>query len=501
MIVKYYHIFSHDYFFILVIYFYSDIMAKKTFFANKENQDIIDKYILEYKAKKSNNGNISHAVRSKDNLLRKLSDYLEKNTKHKSLLKATKEELLDFFNNNIYVTEGSHNITGTTLISFYKWVYDLDKHERPPNLKWFEQTNKRTKKRLSRPERKTELLITPEEYKIILEYSNDSLNQNKAIWETYYLSGFRPDELPSMTISDVHEDKDTGIVSISCPRSKTRPRTIDLTEYPENLIRYIGNHPLKNNKNAPLFFPLKGSHKIKPSTMNMMEQRWRSIRKKTSIKPTLNIKSFRKTRFTIMANARSKDGGLIYKDEQLADHFGWEINTVAQRRRDYDLTKNEEMRKIILSKPIISKSYDTILKEKEKIEDKYLPKIEKLEKEIKERNDLIKDLNKRVNESREDFKNLKNDLPEIFNYITGVINKQQFTAHFMYTHKDEYDEITKKQQEKTLTKKEWNDFDIRLENEYKEWVSKGNNIPELTSLDDIKNYRINKRKSIIESLK
>ena len=71
------------------------------------------------------------------------------------------------------------------LIKFYKHIYNLDKHTRPQNLTWFEQSNKRTKQRIRDPKRRWELIITPEEFKTIIEYYNDINGRNKALFETY----------------------------------------------------------------------------------------------------------------------------------------------------------------------------------------------------------------------------------------------------------------------------------------------------------------------------
>lgn len=337
---------------------------KKTFTSNKENSKTIEEHITDYN---SINRTLSpHVIRSKNQILRKLAHYLENNTNHKSLRKATKEDLKKFFTTDKYVKDGSHNLTGSVLIPFFRFVYEIDDvHLRPPNMGWFRTISKRAKLRNNDTHRKDKLLLTPYEYKKIIEYSKDFYGQNKAIWEIYYLSGFRPEELTSMNIEDVKEDKNDNIVWVSCPNSKTCPRPIPLSEYPENLIRYLGNHPKRNDKKAPLFFNIQGSTKLQRLRIQQIERRFRQMREKLKLKPTLVIKSFRKTRATIMFNS---DDPMINNDTTICKYMGWSPTTVVLRRLEYNLTDFEDLKKAICKKPMISKSYDRIEAEKNEIE-------------------------------------------------------------------------------------------------------------------------------------
>lgn len=369
---------------------------KKIFIANKENNNIIQDYLYYYKTKKPDCS--ENTIRSKKQALTKLADFLEHNTKHKSLVKASEKEMLDFFNNPKYVPRGSWNLIGINIIPFYRRLYNLDKHTRPDNMKWFETTSDRAKKRNIDPHRKDKLLITTEEFNKIMEYSNDFYGQNKAIWETYYLSGFRPEELTSMNIEDVREDKD-NVIWISCPKSKTYPREIPLPEYPENLIRYIGNHPHKNIKKEPLWFAMKGSTKFERLAMQSIRERFRKMREKLKLKPTLNIKSFRKSRATIFF---SSENPKINNDTNIGKYFGWSPSTVIYRREEYNLTNKEDLKKAICKKPKKSLYYDTIKSNLEKIQNEYEPIIKNQQKEID-------DLKNKLIELKEDYKKLSEE--------------------------------------------------------------------------------------------
>ena len=94
--------------------------SNKLFKANQKNSKLIDEYLFFYKAKK--NQASKHTIRAKKQSLEKLSDFLQKNTKHKSLKKATQKDMLNFFNNEKYVTDGSRNLIGINIIPFYRWI-------------------------------------------------------------------------------------------------------------------------------------------------------------------------------------------------------------------------------------------------------------------------------------------------------------------------------------------------------------------------------------------
>lgn len=358
---------------------------------NEVNKKLINDYLYFYKTKKPNSS--KHTLRSIEQSLSRLSVFLETKTIHKSLKEANEQNMLNFFNNKYYVTEGSYNIIGINIIPFYRRLYGLDKRSRPNNLNWFETTSERTKRKNNDPHRKEKLFISNEDYKKMMGFYKDIYGQYNAILETYYLSGFRPEELVSMKIQDVKEDKD-NVVWVSCPKSKTYPREISLCEYPENLMRYIGNHPEKNNKNAPLWFITRGSKDLKPISIKTISKKFKEMREKLGLKDTFTLKSFRKTRATIFF---SSDNPKINNDSFIAKYLGWSTHTVSSRRQEYNLMDKSDLKKAILNKPIISKSYDTIKKERDKLEKRYIKEIDELKNEIKL---LEKNLSNKIDEIR-----------------------------------------------------------------------------------------------------
>jgi integrase len=471
----------------------------KIFKADKKNTKIIEDYLSYYKAKKPNHS--ERTIRSIKSSLEHLASFLQDKTSHKTLKPAPNERImLNFFNDRYYVPLGSYNLMGQNIIPFYRYVNKVGKHSRPKNMDWFESTSERTKKRLRDPHRKEKLLLTIEEYEEIMRYSKDFYGQNKAIWETYYLSGFRPEELQSMTINDVNEiidENNNAVVWISCPKSKTYPREICLPEYPENLMRYLGNHPLKNKKDAPLWFILKGSIDFKQLEMKSIRRRFDQMKKNLNLKKTLTIKSFRKTRGTILFNT-GKDTTTIGK------YMGWDENTVAIRRKEYNLYNKEDLKKNIISEPMKSKSYDTIKTDLDRMENRYKPIIEKQINEIKDLKKRLNDNEKVLSDNRQEFKDtkeeLQNNISLVIQEFSNVVNKVWFSSNKLHRKKLEKMDLKYKKlyKEGKLTKEEYVN---KFKEEADKYYEKSPKAFNLNKIDDLKNLKKNAKDKFIAQLK
>lgn len=453
----------------------------KKFTADKIDKEIINEFIFDNSKKLED----PETLRSYKYNLRKLSEFKRKNTDKKNIKELNEKDLRAFFNNNIYVKKGSWNSAGSRIIPFYRWKYKLPKRQRPPNLYWYENQSEHYRKRLKDPHRKKKLLIFPDEYEEIIKKSNDRYGQNKAIWELYYISGFRPEELPSMFIEDVEIDKKDNIVYVSCPKSKEYPRRIPLMEDPINFKRYLGNHPDKNNKKAPLFFNFKSLDK--PLDISAIQERFRNVRK--GIKETLVIKSFRKTRATIMF---SSDDPEIKDYDNIGKYMGWSPKTVLDRAQEYKLTDMDDLKKALCKKPMISKDYDTIKEELEIIEDKQSDLIKQLTKDVNYYKGLYKDLIKRVDQRDEDFKILRNKNEESFKEISKVFNKTIVYDQFTKQNFDEYQNLYRKEKDGKLTKKEWDSWNKRATEYYNNYPNK----IDFSNLDKVNEFRKQKQDEV-----
>lgn len=409
------------------------VTNKKLYYVNKTNADIIDKY-LEFKIIQK--PEISHrSLRNIKETLKKLSDFL----KEKPLKNATEKDLQDFFKSISNEHYTSRDTYANHIIPFYRWEKKLNKKERPQNMLWYEFTTKREKERKKDPYFKEKYLITTEEYEKMLNYNHDIYNQSNAILETYYLSGIRPEELTgdytsnekipenfkvSMLIEDFIEKN--GRYSIRIHHSKTKPRQVPLPKRPDNLIRYIGNHPHKDNKKAPLWFSLKDPNKLKPLKIDSLRFRFRKIKNSLNLKPTLSLKCFRKTRATFYFK-QAKNSNINYRD--IGKIFGWNSKTVLERAEEYDLSNFDDLIEKLCPEPSIPISFDTLEKEKkelknfnEKILNVLKEKNQKQEKTIRNQKGEIQWLKRHNKLLNEKFSNLENKLDRISIALDNTIH-------------------------------------------------------------------------------
>lgn len=345
-----------------------------------ENKLIIDKYISLREDKDKSLGTLDNDRFA----IERLAVFLNKN-----LAEATEQDLRNYF--KTVKAKSTKNLFGIQVIMFYRWLFKLEGKKRPENMIWFEFITQDQKDRKSDPEGVKKFFITPEEYKNILEACRDKYGMWEAIFETYYLSGARLSEVQSMTIEDVKIKNDN--VSVRLRNSKSKPRDVPLCKYPELLIRWLGNHPDRNNKKAPLWICLANkSFGTKITPRGISGKLW-LLKKGIDIKESISMHCFRKTRATIMFNERSKDGGLVYSDSHLALFFGWKPHTVVERRQQYDLTTQEDLKNLIFENNNSTiETYDIIKQQKERLENEYQKKMEKATKEIDELKDTVETL-------------------------------------------------------------------------------------------------------------
>jgi integrase len=344
---------------------------KKFTHISKSNQQLIDQYVRFWTIKKTLSDKAQHNVRT---ALEKLADYLGK----KSFRDVTKENLITYFGDPKIFNpiNRSRDSNAVLVIPFYRWLEGIEDKTRPSVLRWYEHQSAKQRRRHEDPYKKEKHLITAEDYEKIMHASNDAYGQNKALWETMYLSGARPNEIAQLKIKHVSQDNGNYTVTIDQDTSKTWPRPIHLPEQPYNLARWLGNHPMRDDKEAPLWISLKNSEDIDTSTEEFITRRFSALKQHSSVKKTLTPKDFRKTRATILFGDRT------YNDGDIGKIMGWTPQTVALRRQEYDLSDYEDLKKKVFSRPSIPISYEAIEKEKRTLEDKYLTQINTLENRI-----------------------------------------------------------------------------------------------------------------------
>jgi len=364
-------------------------------------------------------------VKNESNTLRKLARFLG----NKEFKNTTEQEIQSFFgNSDIVQSNRSRDLYGAHIIKFYNWLLKLKRKQRPPFMDWFEYQTSTQKQKQVDPNKKEKQFITHEEYDKLQRWTADA--QEKALWETLYLSGARPREICSMRIDSVRE-LEKGY-EITVYDSKTRPRNIPLSEHPEHLLRWVRNHPYQDKKKNTLWLSKSKRKMDNPMIPDVINFKLKKAIERAGIKTTITPHCFRRTRATIMFSQRSKDGGIIYTDKEISLHFGWQPGSVPLRREEYDLTDQEDLRAKVFGSVEKAPSYEVIKVQKEKYEKK-IDKIDNINTHLSNR---IKDLEHKM----EDM--VHNRDTELSNMeIQAKLDKEN-TEKFAKENPDEYKKIS-----------------------------------------------------------
>jgi len=342
---------------------------------NKINQSIIEKY----KKHRFSLGKANNTVKTDINAITKFAKHI----KNKSFKNANEDDSKTFFIEIKNFIMRDHY--ASRIICFYKWLLKLNDDERPPIMEWYRYSKTNERERQKDPYLKA-TLIEPEEYKKIIQHVKMDMRMS-SLYETLYLSGARPNEICNMKIEDVINDK--GKISIIVRDSKSLPREIPLTEKPSLLLRWLENHPNKENKKGWLFISLDRRFKNRNILASSVSDKFKKLVKYLKLKNTLILYSFRKTRATIMFNQD-------YDDKEMGLLFGWKPHTVIDRRNEYDLRGLEDLKDKIFRKAEKYKTREELEEENKDFIENYNVEIEKLnekyQKEINELNQNMENL-------------------------------------------------------------------------------------------------------------
>lgn len=349
----------------------------------KENKKLIDNFIM--KRIKLYGDKEESTPKSKRKNIERFANFLSR----KSLKDVTKEDTESFFT-EVYMATSTRNMTGSQIIQFYRDLYELEHNERPKCMRWFK--NQKTKRANKDIYDRNKSYITRKEYDALIKKCR--FDCERALWEAFYLTGARPIDLENMTIKDVIEED--GKITVVLPTSKTDPRRIPLPEDSPNLMRWVGNQPLKDNPDAPLWLSntyRTMNEKLKRESYDGM---LKATCKRAKIKK-LTPKCFRKTRATMyFEDTTKKDGVKYYKwnDKEIGMIFGWTPETVVNRRQEYDLTGFEDLKNKIFEQTLKTESYDSIKRNRDLLLHQKEKQIEELQKQINKLNEGMESITK-----------------------------------------------------------------------------------------------------------
>ena len=159
---------------------------------NKTNKN----KIIEYAKERRTEGKHEKTIYGETTTLIKLARFLKKEFRY-----ATERDMKNFFSDKEIVKSPiSADLYATRIIVFYRWGQwqkeKIKRKQRPDIMNWYEHKTKNYK--YKGYDKKAKWFIHRKECdKFIL---TSPTVQDKALWEVFYLTGARPDEVLSMKI-------------------------------------------------------------------------------------------------------------------------------------------------------------------------------------------------------------------------------------------------------------------------------------------------------------
>ena len=234
--------------------------------------------------------------------------------------KVTKDDiklLFKWMDSKQYKVE-THEKYRAVLKKFYKMVYGNG--ERYPDcVSWFSVNVGKDKKSQERNIEINEYL-EKEEIKTLIEAAPTI--QKKAFLATCYETGARPEEHLRLSNLDCKIDTN-GIVMIL--RGKTGERRVRIVSFAPLLQQWLEIHPLKNQKQFPLWISTATNNRNKPMGLKGGESLIKEALEKAGLKD-------KKSRLYLLRHSRASHLCQFLTEAQMCIFFGWQHGTKVVRR-------------------------------------------------------------------------------------------------------------------------------------------------------------------------
>ena len=239
---------------------------------------------------------------------------------------------------------------------FFKWLrYGSDyltKLEYPEEVRWLKtHIKKKDKHKISRED-----LLTEEEIEKLIDVAESPLE--KAFISLISDTGARIGEIGNLRIGNLYRDEFSFLVHL---RGKTGEREDCVTYSDPYLAQWLNMHPLKHDKEAPLWVNLGTRNKYKQMKYRGFYNICKKLFAKAGIKKKFHPHIFRHSRVTINLSKGIMTG------EQAKVYFGWtpesdmlanyshlqtkDANTALRKAYGFKDDKEEELK----PKPIVCK--------------------------------------------------------------------------------------------------------------------------------------------------
>lgn len=190
----------------------------------------------------------------------------------------------------------------TTLKKFYKWLSGGEEY--PECVKWLKTTGKANNTKIP------EDFLTEDEVKRML--SSSPYPRDRAIISVLWESGCRVGEVLSLQIKHVTFEDAFTRITVS---GKTGMRRIPLVNSSSYLTEWLGNHPLKDNPEAPLWVGIGNVGRSEPMEYGAVRKMLQQTARHAGVKKKVNPHNFRHSRSTFLAKR--------FTESEMEQYLGW----------------------------------------------------------------------------------------------------------------------------------------------------------------------------------
>lgn len=198
-------------------------------------------------------------------------------------------------------TKHAHKVA---LKKFFRQLRKTDQY--PEEVRWIKTSMKRRNSKMP------EELLNEDEILRMMDHCQNL--RDRAIISFLWESGCRVGELLSLQIKHVEFDED-GYARVIIPEGKTGPRRLRCVSSAPHLNLWLLNHPLKGDKNAPLWVGIGTAGRDRPLMYTAVRKLLSSAARRAEIKKAVNPHNFRHSRATFLA--------LHMTEAQMKQYLGW----------------------------------------------------------------------------------------------------------------------------------------------------------------------------------
>ena len=188
------------------------------------------------------------------------------------------------------------------LKKFYKWLRGSEDY--PPEVRWLKATTKRTAKLLP------EQLLTKQDVERLAEAAENA--RDRALVLVLYETACRAGEILSLRIKHMQIDQYGGILIVT---GKTGMRRVRIIMSQPALTEWIGNHPYREDPEAPLWLNIGTKKHNEALTYEAFRATLKRLAAKTELKKPVNPHIFRHSRASFLASSLT--------EAQMDEYLGW----------------------------------------------------------------------------------------------------------------------------------------------------------------------------------